>query len=1176
MHKTKIILLALVSLTLLSYPLKLGAATYYADPAGNDANTGTSEGSPWSLTKCITTAVAGDSVILLDGAYTNRTTILISTAATAASPLLISAKNKWGPLIHSVSADDGLRINSVAAFVYINGLSISNNGQHGIRIAASNCKVSNCNLIDNGACGVSATGSTTATNTVELNLVHNNGSLTLTGGILVNGQGNIVRGNVVRNSVDFGIKVAHFGGGTVSVNANAVYNNLTYSNGNYGVILYGALQDGQYTNSMGTNSIASNTINDGMQVGLGGIFVSNNIILPHPNSLTLTAVTNTTDPTRTVNGAGGTCPLTFNNNFGTNTLHGGANDIIVNTPRLTFFPGQSAGRYWLHQTNQCRAAGGTALNYPYDFFGRVKGRTRDIGAFQFEEYQLQDTRTLTGVNADYWFTGPAALKVSPYAATHFVHWGTSFTNAHGYLLKRKLGSGGSYSTIATLAGDQEFYVDDASALSAGQTYYYQVTSTNTYNQDSFLSREVSIVADTTSLVHPARILDWGTNITGLPNGVIPTNYTIWSDISTNNGIPGTNIWCVGDGVTDNTTALETAWKLCPSNQVMLLGSGTFAIASTVNFDNQSVSQNNNKILRGNGTNNTIIKTTGGGFSSSAAVKFNAINLQGTERVLSGPVAIGDTTVTLPQGLGAVPMEAGSMIIIWEDDAGGAFGANNPGGNADDNYNSNDGSTFTTASAPLRREVKLVTAVNAGSGLVTFTPPMMQAFGAGALLQYQYLYRCNNSGLEDFTIDATGATTSRGIEFEGAARCWLKNIRSRRTSASHIRAQFLVQCTIFGCYLNDAPAFTANAGIGLQMLRDVDSCLIYNNVFHKLFPGVEYQKACNGNFFARNFYWDPQSGLAPIDNHGGHNVFNCHEGEDGYGVVLDGYFNGAAYWTFFRCNFTGYQPAFGARKVMNFDRFSRFMNVYNSVIGGPHTNWIDSKYVSGWANADAAIWRLGYPSMGNDTFSSSNTTYRVKQIDGLDMGVNTNLFRHANYEFDDSAIVYDANYAQRTYPYSHFKEWNDVVKPAWYTNGVWPGIGTDGGVMATNRNMARLFFDGAVIASGPPVISSVNASSITDTTATITWTTDSASDSMVTYNGVSTAVDPTYVTSHSVNLTGLTAATLYSYTVTSDNGIGSTTSSTFLFTTAYPYPNAIVPARLFGGILPPEYFDKRNN
>ena len=92
------------------------------------------------------------------------------------------------------------------------------------------------------------------------------------------------------------------------------------------------------------------------------------------------------------------------------------------------------------------------------------------------------------------------------------------------------------------------------------------------------------------------------------------------------------------------------------------------------------------------------------------------------------------------------------------------------------------------------------------------------------------------------------------------------------------------------------------------------------------------------------------------------------------------------------------------------------------------------------------------------------------------------------------------------------------------------------------------------ASGAPVITSVLVSNITGTSATVTWTTDQASTSLVNYGtttalGNATALSSTLQTAHSVNLSGLTAGTTYNFDVVSTNASSnSSTSSAFLFNT----------------------------
>jgi hypothetical protein len=90
---------------------------------------------------------------------------------------------------------------------------------------------------------------------------------------------------------------------------------------------------------------------------------------------------------------------------------------------------------------------------------------------------------------------------------------------------------------------------------------------------------------------------------------------------------------------------------------------------------------------------------------------------------------------------------------------------------------------------------------------------------------------------------------------------------------------------------------------------------------------------------------------------------------------------------------------------------------------------------------------------------------------------------------------------------------------------------------------------------PPTISGVTASGITATSATISWTTNEASDSQVEYGtsisyGSSTALNGSLVLSHSQPLNSLTPSTLYHYRVRSRDAAGNpAVSGDFTFTTS---------------------------
>ncbi|MES2213724.1 MAG: fibronectin type III domain-containing protein, partial [Patescibacteria group bacterium] len=99
----------------------------------------------------------------------------------------------------------------------------------------------------------------------------------------------------------------------------------------------------------------------------------------------------------------------------------------------------------------------------------------------------------------------------------------------------------------------------------------------------------------------------------------------------------------------------------------------------------------------------------------------------------------------------------------------------------------------------------------------------------------------------------------------------------------------------------------------------------------------------------------------------------------------------------------------------------------------------------------------------------------------------------------------------------------------------------------------------------PIISAVTSSSITQSGANITWTTDENSDTQVEYGtsisyGQSSALNSSLATSHAVSLASLSPATLYHYRVKSKDvsgNLGISTDQTFT-TASAPAPDTTAP------------------
>ncbi len=110
--------------------------------------------------------------------------------------------------------------------------------------------------------------------------------------------------------------------------------------------------------------------------------------------------------------------------------------------------------------------------------------------------------------------------------------------------------------------------------------------------------------------------------------------------------------------------------------------------------------------------------------------------------------------------------------------------------------------------------------------------------------------------------------------------------------------------------------------------------------------------------------------------------------------------------------------------------------------------------------------------------------------------------------------------------------------------------------------ADLTFTTAAADSTPPVISAIQATAITQNSATITWTTDEPADTQIEYGltssyGSNTTLIPTLATGHSQSLTGLAAGTTYHYRVKSKDAAGNlATSADLTFSTTDSTPPVI--------------------
>jgi len=214
--------------------------TYYAAPNGSSSNTGLSTTDPWPLAYAIAHAAASNTILVMDGYYTNSTMDIKKRGMT------IKAVNKWGPKFWNIANSDAIfrwPLGCDASYGTIDGLAFSNCQSCAVLFrdsSLSNCVARNLWVQHTGQTfppSQSASGIQSYPGTgllIEQCLMEYNGTnyIGFNHGIYAAGTNGVYRNNVCRYNGGYGIVL---NGHTAPDVNNKIYQNLLYGNvsGNY-------------------------------------------------------------------------------------------------------------------------------------------------------------------------------------------------------------------------------------------------------------------------------------------------------------------------------------------------------------------------------------------------------------------------------------------------------------------------------------------------------------------------------------------------------------------------------------------------------------------------------------------------------------------------------------------------------------------------------------------------------------------------------------------------------------------------------------------------------------------------------------------------------------------------------------------------------------------------------
>jgi hypothetical protein len=439
-----------------------------------------------------------------------------------------------------------------------------------------------------------------------------------------------------------------------------------------------------------------------------------------------------------------------------------------------------------------------------------------------------------------------------------------------------------------------------------------------------------------------RAIDWSNAglPTNLPDGeTTPNPWTPPTRLACTSAQAGTTVPIPSSAsVSTINSAIAACASANPNGSYLLLGSGTFAINSTVILYGV-----NDITLRGSGPMSTVLSLTSGDY-----IAIGEYPSGGTGAFLANYSA-GTTSITIGSISGSAPT-AGSVGYITQCDTGS--GAQPCSTAPSDNgslficgdYNSCQTGSNTTSSYVHQEQAVLITnSVKNGNGTYTLTisPGLYMAnwtTASGAEVTWNSSSnQVNGIGLEDMTIYSPTNSQNFIIEAQNSYASWLKGLRIIGSGASFsLKVTNSKNYVIVNNYCASQIALSSyHACYSVDCSSDV---LVLNNIASNGIP-TEYDGRNVGVVTAYNFGRDAFIPYAENEwsfDHHAFSSFDLYEGNESGGMTEDNIWGTHALNTYFRNYIIGYDAPYVGGSInargLVIDNYQRFENAIGNVIG----------------------------------------------------------------------------------------------------------------------------------------------------------------------------------------------------------------------------------------------------
>jgi len=422
--------------------------------------------------------------------------------------------------------------------------------------------------------------------------------------------------------------------------------------------------------------------------------------------------------------------------------------------------------------------------------------------------------------------------------------------------------------------------------------------------------------------------------------------------------------------------INSALVSCPQNSYISLAAGTFNLSTGLLWQNIS-----NKKIVGQGADQTFLVFTGHQ-NCSGTPTATVCMMSGDTNYSGSPSNLANWTAGYSQGatsitLSSVPsLTVGDPITLDQlddtSDSGDVYICSAAGTCA------SNGDGGSPRSGRGQQQIVTVTSITGSGPYTVGIDPGLAMPNWSSSKSPQAWWASSpifNDGIENVSINASGAGSNEDVTFFNCSGCWVKGIRSiGPTGRSHVVAWQSNHITIESSYFyktNDA----ASVNYGFETFPASD-CLVENNIFQQIQAPYPTDGTATGCVFSYNYdvdnvftggTWQQQSGFphAVGDDH------ILYEGNQGAGIYSDNFHGTHNFQTMFRNTYDGYQPnegkpTTGGLGALLFNSYSRFYNVVGNVLGSSVFTHYKNTTATGYT-ASTSVISLGIgDGVPNDT------------------------------------------------------------------------------------------------------------------------------------------------------------------------------------------------------------------